>query len=302
MISPLKRFICQKVLPTVYDDALSYYEVLGKITAKLNELIENVNTLNESVSEIVESISGFASKEYVDEAVDGLASESYVDNAVDGLATETYVDNSVAGLATESALTDGLNSKADKSNPYFTGAGHFSGDVYANSSKKLATEEYLNSKFNQFTGSDVTFQANVYANGNKKLATEDYVNNAVAGATGATIATGSLVTSFTTDVLTDVIKQIGSVVYFYILLRVDGGTLADVLNGQLDIGYITGVSQIASACILGGYSYVSGTNNYHTLPLLFSQHSSGHTRVQIPPVTPYESTDDCVTISGFYFV
>lgn len=35
---------CNKVLPSVYDDALSYYEVLCKVVAAMNELIENWNT------------------------------------------------------------------------------------------------------------------------------------------------------------------------------------------------------------------------------------------------------------------
>lgn len=39
------RFWVQKVLPLVYDDSLSYYELLGKIVVKLNELIENNNDL-----------------------------------------------------------------------------------------------------------------------------------------------------------------------------------------------------------------------------------------------------------------
>ena len=37
----------QKVLPAVYDDSLSYYELLAKIQKKLNESIENINNLNE---------------------------------------------------------------------------------------------------------------------------------------------------------------------------------------------------------------------------------------------------------------
>ena len=32
-----------KVLPLVYDDSLSYYEVLAKVTEKLNDVIEIVN-------------------------------------------------------------------------------------------------------------------------------------------------------------------------------------------------------------------------------------------------------------------
>lgn len=34
------RFYCQKILPLVYDDSLSYYEVLCKVVSKINELID----------------------------------------------------------------------------------------------------------------------------------------------------------------------------------------------------------------------------------------------------------------------
>lgn len=42
MINKLKYW-CNKVLPLVYDDSLSYYEVLCKVTNKINELV-NSNT------------------------------------------------------------------------------------------------------------------------------------------------------------------------------------------------------------------------------------------------------------------
>lgn len=38
---------CQKVLPTVYDDSLSYYEFLTKVSQKLNVLIDDVNAFFE---------------------------------------------------------------------------------------------------------------------------------------------------------------------------------------------------------------------------------------------------------------
>ena len=47
MIEPIRNWWCHKVLPLVYTDALSYYEMLGKFVGKLNEVIENANTLNE---------------------------------------------------------------------------------------------------------------------------------------------------------------------------------------------------------------------------------------------------------------
>lgn len=40
---------CQKVLPLVYDDSLSYYEVLCKVQHKLNELIEINNTIRDEI-------------------------------------------------------------------------------------------------------------------------------------------------------------------------------------------------------------------------------------------------------------
>lgn len=42
-------FWCQKVLPLVYDNSLSYYEVLCKVTHKLNELIDALNKTNDQV-------------------------------------------------------------------------------------------------------------------------------------------------------------------------------------------------------------------------------------------------------------
>lgn len=48
MLEPIRNWWCHKVLPLVYTDALSYYEMLGKFVDKLNELVGNVNNLNEN--------------------------------------------------------------------------------------------------------------------------------------------------------------------------------------------------------------------------------------------------------------
>lgn len=39
----IPRLACQKVLPASYDDSLSYYEQLCKLTEKMNEIIEAIN-------------------------------------------------------------------------------------------------------------------------------------------------------------------------------------------------------------------------------------------------------------------
>ena len=43
--NPVGRFGCFKVLPLVFDEALSYYEVLCKLRNSLNEVIEQANAL-----------------------------------------------------------------------------------------------------------------------------------------------------------------------------------------------------------------------------------------------------------------
>ena len=48
------RFWSQKVLPLVYDDSLSYYEVLNKVVGKLNEVIDFVtNNITELVDQVI---------------------------------------------------------------------------------------------------------------------------------------------------------------------------------------------------------------------------------------------------------
>lgn len=62
-ISPKVRplfFWSQKVLPLVYDDSLSYYEVLSKVVAKLNEIIIFVQTT------VVDDIKALISQYFVD--------------------------------------------------------------------------------------------------------------------------------------------------------------------------------------------------------------------------------------------
>ena len=54
------RGYVNKILPTVYDDSLSYYEVLAKVMAKLNEVIELDNAQNEIINNLPLDVSSFA--------------------------------------------------------------------------------------------------------------------------------------------------------------------------------------------------------------------------------------------------
>lgn len=55
MIKPV-YFYCQKILPLVYDESLSYYEVLCKIRDKMNEVIELSNSWDDQYKQLQEAI------------------------------------------------------------------------------------------------------------------------------------------------------------------------------------------------------------------------------------------------------
>ena len=46
------RYWCQKVLPLVYDDSLSYYELLCKVVDYLNKTMEDVEALHGDVTNL----------------------------------------------------------------------------------------------------------------------------------------------------------------------------------------------------------------------------------------------------------
>lgn len=51
------RFWCQKVLPLVYDDSLSYYELLCKVVSYINSMSEDIAKIPQYVAEAISSIS-----------------------------------------------------------------------------------------------------------------------------------------------------------------------------------------------------------------------------------------------------
>lgn len=100
--SPFK-FWCQKVLPLVYDDSLSYYEVLCKLTKYVNGLREDVILLGEDVSELnklynelrelVEKYYEQGIQSSVNKKLDEMASEGYFDNLLSKYVTKYFALN-----------------------------------------------------------------------------------------------------------------------------------------------------------------------------------------------------------------
>ena len=50
------HFWCQKVLPLVYDESLSYYEVLCKVVDYLNHMLDDVNNIIQDYDELKEEL------------------------------------------------------------------------------------------------------------------------------------------------------------------------------------------------------------------------------------------------------
>lgn len=84
-------FWCQKVLPLVYDDSLSYYEVLCKVVEYLNNMISDVNNIVENVEELQNEINTV--QEWIDN-FDTSYAEEIIQNY---LATMIFVEISDAG-------------------------------------------------------------------------------------------------------------------------------------------------------------------------------------------------------------
>lgn len=105
-IKPIKkkepfRYFVQKVLPLVYDDSLSYYELLSKMTDYINNCLENVDTLNDNVNSL-------------NQAYEQL--QSYVNNYFSNLDVQEEINNKLDQMA-ESGQLDGL---FEKYMPYVT--------------------------------------------------------------------------------------------------------------------------------------------------------------------------------------
>ena len=56
MNMPYFRFWCYKVLPLVYDDSLSYYEILCKVVTYINNLIEQDKIFGDELNNLLKEL------------------------------------------------------------------------------------------------------------------------------------------------------------------------------------------------------------------------------------------------------
>lgn len=102
------RFWCQKVLPLVYDESLSYYEVLCNLISymenmfstqenfqtALNELNEKQTTLEENFDELKNNVN--QELETMKNLLDSIKNGDYVDLYIDSL--QAYIDQNLQNM------------------------------------------------------------------------------------------------------------------------------------------------------------------------------------------------------------
>ena len=89
---PLFRFWLQRMLPTAYTDAMTYSELLDKVIAYLNSVIEDQNDVNEDLKELyayVDQLYHYMSDDPASQFIDQL--EAYIDqHLIDYVARMAY--------------------------------------------------------------------------------------------------------------------------------------------------------------------------------------------------------------------
>lgn len=93
MIEKITEFFVQQSVPSAYDDGLTWYEVIAKFQAKLNEIIEyQSNTLVSKINEIIKDRNGII-KTKINDSLDSLKTYlACVKTCIDGGATN---DNAI---------------------------------------------------------------------------------------------------------------------------------------------------------------------------------------------------------------
>ena len=80
------RFWCQTVLPLVYDDSLSYYEMLNKVVKYLNNVISDISNVETNVTSLLDAYNSL--QEYVNTYFDSLDVQEEINNKLDGMASD----------------------------------------------------------------------------------------------------------------------------------------------------------------------------------------------------------------------
>lgn len=89
-IKPFRAW-CQKVLPLVYDDSLSYYELLCKLVDYLNKLLNDLTNMGQDITALNQAFQEL---------------QAYVNNYFDNLDVQDEINNKLDQMVQDGTLTD----------------------------------------------------------------------------------------------------------------------------------------------------------------------------------------------------
>ena len=96
------KFWCQKVLPLIYDDSLSYYELLCKFVNFLNNVIQDIDSVEENVNGLATAFNQL--QDYVNEYFNGLDVQAEINNKLDEMAEDGTLSEIIFPIAEQAAL------------------------------------------------------------------------------------------------------------------------------------------------------------------------------------------------------
>lgn len=126
-ILPLKQYYCQKVLPAVYDESLSYYELLCKITAKINEIINMDISQNEAIDALNNYFNNLDVQAEIDNKLDRMKTAGDLGEAIAQFLNtiNIYGYLTKSDLIAATTLKAGLYVKTMGDENYTDGKGHY---------------------------------------------------------------------------------------------------------------------------------------------------------------------------------
>lgn len=114
------RFWCQKALPLVYDDSLSYYEVLCKVVKQMNDFLTDLQTATGAIDEFAQQF--VINQQFLNDMADQLGQnvqdlEDYINDRLEDYMTaytqlQDYVNNYFDNLDVQQEINNKLDEMA----------------------------------------------------------------------------------------------------------------------------------------------------------------------------------------------
>ena len=122
------RYWCQKVLPLVYDDSLSYYELLCKVVDYLNKTMEDVETLHGDVNNLHTAYEELQS--YVNNYFSTLDVQEEINNKLNQMSSDGTLSTLIYGVIGNSAYPKFVSSTKEMTNKQAIYVLSTSGELY----------------------------------------------------------------------------------------------------------------------------------------------------------------------------